>query len=227
MFSVPAWLGFWLLVATSGACSQALNPAPGSPVAVGGFARTIVTADFNGDGFLDFATTSDDGSVWVMLGNGAGGFTPAPGNPFIVGVNPWSIAVADFNGDGKPDLAVANCGSASVSILLGSGNGGFANAPSGPVTVPHYPAWVVSGDFNGDGKQDLAVSIVSQNLILVLLGAMCCKVELQSARIGLSLYQATAARPKSRLTNATCPRMSSFANHLTCPLRIMFTVSMP
>jgi hypothetical protein len=40
-----------------------------------------------------------------------------------VGVQPTSVVTADFDGDGHLDLAVANTGSASVSILLGVGNG--------------------------------------------------------------------------------------------------------
>ena len=37
---------------------------------------------------------------------------------FGAGSSPLSVAVGDFNGDGKPDLAVANYGSASVSVLM-------------------------------------------------------------------------------------------------------------
>ena len=37
---------------------------------------------------------------------------------FPVGSCPVSVAVGDFNGDLKPDLAVANCQSDNVSVLL-------------------------------------------------------------------------------------------------------------
>ena len=42
-----------------------------------------------------------------------------------VGFAPLSVAVGDFNGDGRQDLAVVNQGSATVSVLLGNGNGTF------------------------------------------------------------------------------------------------------
>jgi hypothetical protein len=44
---------------------------------------------------------------------------------FGTGSLPFSVAVGDFNGDGKLDLAVANGGSNTVSILLGTGTGSF------------------------------------------------------------------------------------------------------
>src|SRR5262245_9559429 len=47
---------------------------------------------------------------------------------FAVGNSPVSVAVGDFNGDGQKDLAVANYGSNTVSIFLGTGTGSFAAA---------------------------------------------------------------------------------------------------
>ena len=77
---------------------------------------------------------------------------------FAVGRAPTSVAVGDFNGDGKQDLAVTNYNSnpSTLSILLGDGTGNFSNATSFPVGP--RPSSVAIGDFNGDGKQDLAVT---------------------------------------------------------------------
>src|SRR5207249_6677632 len=43
----------------------------------------------------------------------------------FVGASPSGLAVADVNGDGKPDMVVADGGNATVSVLLGYGNGSF------------------------------------------------------------------------------------------------------
>jgi FG-GAP-like repeat len=86
-------------------------------------------------------------------------------------------AVADFNGDGKPDVAAGN-NNTTVSILLGNGNGTLQEPVNYVVsTVSGDIVWnIVAGDFNGDGKIDLAVLVantinnseVSANLVVLL-----------------------------------------------------------
>ncbi len=87
---------------------------------------------------------------------------------FGVGSNPQSVAVGDFNGDGRPDLTVANQGSATVSVLLGNGDGTFA--PLMDFSVGLSPSSMAIGDLNGDGRPDLAVANQSSNTVSVLLG---------------------------------------------------------
>jgi len=112
------------------------------------------------------------GSVSVLLGNGDGTFQ-AP-LTLRTGERAVSVAAGDFNGDGVPDLAVANNGEptfghrGNVSVLVGNGDGTF-RAPSTVVTA-NTPTAVVVGDFNGDGKPDLAVANVNSNNVSVLLG---------------------------------------------------------
>ena len=84
------------------------------------------------------------------------------------GSSPAAVAVADFNGDGIPDLAVANYNSASVSVLLGNGDGSFQparNSPSGG-----NPRAMAVADFNGDGILDLVVTNYNRSMVSVLLG---------------------------------------------------------
>lgn len=131
-----------------------------SEVPVGAAPHPIAVGDFNGDGFLDFATANQGtaDNVSIRLGNGNGGFT-APTVPEIaVGHGPTSITVADLNNDGKLDIAVANLGDASISIRLGTGDGAFF-VPSIPeVAVGARPTTVVAGDFDNDNILDLATS---------------------------------------------------------------------
>jgi hypothetical protein len=121
----------------------------------------VAAADFNGDGKLDYVTAQDGNNtttIGVALGNGDGTFK-SPSTIAVACGAVW-VATGDFNGDGKTDLAVASrdCspGANGVSIFLGNGDGTFA--AKGTLTSPlSNPASVVAGDFNGDGKMDLAV----------------------------------------------------------------------
>ena len=145
----------------------------GWPLVAGDSLYSIVVADFNGDGNADVAVANfsyQNGSVAVFLGNGNGYLTAAPGSPFLVGADPDDLAVADFNGDGRPDLAVANFGSHNMTILLGDGGGGFTPTSGSPIAVGISPDAVAVGDFNGDGKEDLAIGDLQGGTVTVLLG---------------------------------------------------------
>jgi Bacterial Ig-like domain (group 3)/FG-GAP-like repeat/Abnormal spindle-like microcephaly-assoc'd, ASPM-SPD-2-Hydin len=142
-----------------------------STVSVGTTPQGVAVADFNGDGKLDMAVANNGGgTVSILLGNGNGTFTTASTPSAGSGAN-W-VAVGDFNRDGNVDLAVANLGSTGangVSILLGDGTGHFTlKSPSS--TTGNAPFCLVVGDFNHDGKLDLAVANSLDNTVTILLG---------------------------------------------------------
>lgn len=89
---------------------------------------------------------------------------------FPAGTTPGSVAIADLNGDGKPDLAVANLKSNDVTILLGDGKGGFVPSQGSPFPAGNSPNDIAVGDFNGDGKLDLAFPNHDTKYVTVLLG---------------------------------------------------------
>jgi hypothetical protein len=138
----------------------------------------IGAADFNGDGNLDLALTNQiNGLSLVTLGYGNGAFNTA-GDLFTeigIGGEPAGVAAGDFNEDGKLDAAVANGGTTTypysgVSVSLGNGDGTFLQANGSPVSLGLALSAIVAGDFNGDGKLDLAVTDETGNLVDVLLG---------------------------------------------------------
>ena len=97
----------------------------------------------------------------------------SPQTKYVAGsqIGVANIAVGDFNGDGKPDLAVTNFGEGSAWLLLGNGDGTFQTAQKIFVAPGGNSLWyIVAGDFNGDGKLDLAMSDYGDNSVYVLLG---------------------------------------------------------
>jgi hypothetical protein len=131
----------------------------GAKPSTGSGPLAIVAGDFNGDGKLDLAVANSDNTVTVLLGNGDGSFTAAA-SATLDGAGPASMAVADFNGDGRADLAVSSgTGSSSnpmtLTVLLGNGDGSFNSASQTCGVVD--AGSIAVGDFNGDGRLDLAV----------------------------------------------------------------------
>ena len=126
-------------------------------------ARSLSLADFNGDGKIDIAVSTGAsngpaGQEIVFLGNGDGTFQAAKTS---VGVSePSPAVVGDFNADGKLDLAIDGCDPVKgclTYVQLGNGDGTF-QAPTPITTSSQYLAGpLAAGDFNDDGKDDLAI----------------------------------------------------------------------
>ena len=149
----------------------------GAVKTVPGKIKQIANFDFNGDGLADFASavTVNGQTKWrVCLSTGDGEFARAPNGggecPLWDGPSGSveKTVAGDFNGDGRTDLAVfksatANGVAATWEVCLSTGNG--FQLPCAQIAGPPKPAdcggscnEVFPGDFNGDGKTDLAVN---------------------------------------------------------------------
>ena len=128
----------------------------------------IATGDFNGDGNPDFVLSSCCSGIAVFLSRADGSLLPAVqyGTGALV-----DVALADFNGDGHLDIAVVDQTNFRVDLYLGVADGTFTvGGTSFADTNESQPSSIVAGDFNHDGKMDLAVLNQSTNDVGILLG---------------------------------------------------------
>ena len=153
----------------SGCTADFTQPAT-SPEASDSTPFAVAVGDFNQDGRPDLATANFIGSVTILLGSGTGNFTPASTSPEGAGDGPNSVAVGDFNLDGRPDLAVANSNSNNMTILIGDGPGNFTQPTSSPEGIGTDPYSVAVGDFNLDGRPDLATANLLSDNVTILIG---------------------------------------------------------
>src|SRR5262249_46806138 len=109
-----------------------------------------------GTRFVTDFTTTNPGTVSVLIGNGDGTFQ-AP-QSFGVGVSPNAVAVGDFNGDGHPDFAVSNQYNPLLALSSNTGGGNFSGSTTS-LGSNNIGGNVAVGDFNGDGVADLAVPV--------------------------------------------------------------------
>ncbi|MFT3684380.1 MAG: FG-GAP-like repeat-containing protein [Phycisphaerales bacterium] len=133
---------------------------------VGNNPASVLVRDVNADGKLDLITANAGSSnVSIVLGNGNGTFA-SPVN-YATGMGATSLVYADFNGDGRPDLAVRNLstGAPVISVLPGLAGGGFGAAANFALpSIGDTANNIVAGDFNGDGKPDLAAVMFGNSL---------------------------------------------------------------
>ena len=193
---------------------------PVASYAAGG-AVSAVVGDFNGDGKLDVALgiipsgNMGPTNVSVLLGNGDGTFQPAV--DYSVGSNAYVssvlVGMEDLNGDGKLDLTVAIYGGEDIfSLLLNKGDGTFqpaVNFPAGSEPVAMAP-----GDFNNDGRLDMAVGNGSSSMVSVLL-----QPALVSGPSAIT-SPSSLAYPSQLVGTSSAPQPVQVVNYGTMPLNI-------
>ncbi|MFC5767418.1 FG-GAP-like repeat-containing protein [Actinacidiphila bryophytorum] len=135
-------------------------------------AGTEVRNDYNGDGRSDMAawySYADTTSGMVTFTGNSDGTIAGPAKSYTSQPGSWNsskmqFATGDFNGDGRSDMATAyDYGGGVVRLFtaLGNATGGFGSPTASWTSKPgglYLPSMTLhSGDFNGDGRDDLAV----------------------------------------------------------------------
>ena len=129
----------------------------------------VAVGDFNGDGKVDLAVSNTYSStVSILLNTGTGTFQPHV--DYATATDPGPIAIGDFKGNGILDLAIFSPGWHTISVLLGNGDGTFQKQNQVLIPGQDSLSGITTGDFNGDGKLDLAVTDVTANQVMIFLG---------------------------------------------------------
>ncbi|MHB8969784.1 MAG: NF038129 family PEP-CTERM protein [Pirellulaceae bacterium] len=174
-----------LLGNTDGTFAAALNTTVGTAAGLGILPEAARVGDFNGDGKLDLVVIGFYGSGLVLSGNGDGTFGAAIKFSTATGLDGGlnggrELAVGDFNADGKLDIVVSSQGHVNffvsgggLSVLLGNGDFTFQDAVT--YSDRSSPTAMTLGDFNRDGRLDIASAnvnngITTSGLVSILLG---------------------------------------------------------
>ncbi len=154
--------------------------------------QTIGNADFNADGRMDLIISyvaTDD--LTLFLGSGKGKFKRASDHGPL---GPSWAAATDFNADAIADVAIANTKIDATSIFLGIGNGFFApRADIFDTEIGSNPRALVPGDYDGDGRTDLAVLNTKSKLPLVVGSSLRVLLGDGNGNLNLSFYTAVVA----------------------------------
>jgi serralysin len=142
----------WLGQANGGLADNGANftANPGTQWQVEG------TADFNGDGRIDLLWRHESGVTTNWLGQANGSFADNAANFIANPGTQWQVsATGDFNGDGRGDIIWRHVNGVTTN-WLGQANGAFSDNAGNFIANPGTQ-WQVAGtgDFNGDGRDDI------------------------------------------------------------------------
>lgn len=147
---------------------------------IGDKPRSITSADFNGDGWVDIASISgNDHKLWINFNQKEKTIAFSDATSYYLGSFPVGITSGDINNDGFSDLITINVGgnleidgklyTDVVTVLTNNGIGEFT--PKQSYAVDERPAGVVTDDFNNDGWLDIATSNHAAHNVSILINA--------------------------------------------------------
>ncbi len=132
----------------------------GLSLAASGNPARVAIADLDGDGLNDVLAATTAGLDWFR-NQGAAVF--AARQTFAFG-NLSSVLVTDLNLDGRADVVVgySSGGTYALRTYLNLGGGALVTAPTASVSLGSSAWDLKAGDFNGDGRPDVAAGLSSE-----------------------------------------------------------------
>jgi FG-GAP-like repeat len=132
--------------------------------------QDVAAADFNGDGKLDVIAADVSGAA-VLLNDGSAGVLGSPTfyHP-AASTHSLRVTTGDFNGDGRQDFALAGYDTQRVDVYLNQGGGTFGPPTQYANPIPNGSGDIVAGDFDNDGKTDIAVAYTYSQYVGLLKG---------------------------------------------------------
>ncbi len=136
------------------------------------YGLSVVAGDLNGDGAPDIVAVAGNGNYYgsltdvvTLINEGSGTFGVPTSYPVQQSVG--AVLLGNFNSDAYPDVLVTSTNSESaISLLFNNGKGVFQDGIL--ETTTYAPQYMVAGDFNGDGKLDLAELGENEGLVVYL-----------------------------------------------------------
>lgn len=153
--------------------STGLVPYADQSLATGTEPQSVVTGDFDRDGFPDLAVARAGAASVAIYLHATGNTTPSfyPASPMMIGTTNRNhgLAAADFNRDGILDLVTTQPTSSRICVLTGTGAPPCFTAGA-PFPSGNRPESVCAADFDRDGAPDLVVADVQDHTVRLLHG---------------------------------------------------------